>query len=156
MGRPRILPADSELVRMRDEGMTHQQIADTVSRRTGTHIGRSTVSVALVRAGEADQRVRYRDTVPWKVQHQHTAEYPLRMLRMLGRVRHGQPVNEDEHRRLKSWAAKLSTEQLVVAYCPTAPEGEGGFHYIPVEAKDHNDPNLPIRKQPVLPEEIGL
>lgn len=155
MPRPRILPADTELIAMRDQGLTHQQIADEVFRRTGHKVSRSTVSVALMRAGEAEPQARYRDTIPWTVRKQHDLEYPLRMLRFLGRRRNGKPMTSDEETRLDSWLAKLAADRTVVVYCPDAPEGEAGFHYVDEAARDHKDAGLPIRKEPVTPGQIG-
>ncbi len=155
MSRPRILPSDRELVWMRDQGMTHQQIADEVSRKTGHKIARSTVSVALARAGESDHRRRFRDTIPWQVPTRFQAEYPLRMLRLLGRQRRGMPMSEDELTRLESWMGKRETEGTVVVFCPGVPAGEPGFHYVPDVARDHDDEGLPIRMAEVLPKQIG-
>ncbi len=134
--------------------MTHQQIADDLSHRTGRKIARSTVSVALARAGEANKRPRYRETVPWHVPSRFAPEYPLRMLRLLGKARQGAPLDQVELDRLENWL--LDIEGYVVAFCPTIPEGKPGFYYIPDEARDHEDETLPIRKQPVAPNEIGF
>ena len=155
MSRPRILPSDRELVWMRDQGMTHQQIADEVSRKTGHKIARSTVSVALARAGESDHRRRFRDTIPWQVPTRFQAEYPLRMLRLLGRQRRGMPMSEDEQVRLDSWLAKRVSEDTVVVFCPDVPAGEPGFHYVTAAARDHDDEGLPIRVAEVEPYQIG-
>lgn len=155
MPKPRILPADSELVAMRDRGMTHQQIADEVARRTGHRVARSTVSVALARAGEAETKIRFNDVIPWNVHPSHDLEYPLRMLRLLGRRRHGRGMTEEEERRLDSWLEKMASDARVVVYCPDAPEGEPGFNYVDEAAKDHDDPGLPIRLEPVSPGQIG-
>lgn len=141
---------------MRDRGMTHQQIADEVYRRTGHTVARSSVSVALKRAGAAQEKQRYEDTVPWTpVANRFQQEYPLRMLRLLGRARYGQPMSDDERHRLTSWLQARRDTDTIVVFCPDVPAEEPGFHYVPSEAKDHDDPSLPIRKEPVLPEAIG-
>lgn len=156
MSRPRILPSDRELVWMRDQGMTHQQIADEVSRKTGHRIARSTVSVALARAGESDHRRRFRDTIPWQVPTRFQAEYPLRMLRLLGRQRRGMVMTDDERTRLESWMSKRQSEGSVVVFCPDVPRGEPGFYYVPDTARDHDDDELPIRVAEVSPKQIGF
>lgn len=153
----RVLPADSELVRMRDGGMTHQQIADEITRRTGTHVARSTVSVALHRAGEQkEKRIRYKREVPWTVPARYTAEYPLRMLRALGRTRAGLPLPTQETRQLQSWLEELAERDFIVAFCPDPPPGQDAFYYIPASARDHDDMDTPIRRKPVTPTQIGF
>lgn len=157
MPKPRILPSDKELVAMRDQGLTHQQIADEITRRTGHRVARSTVSVALLRAGEAQPKTRYEETVPWVVPAKFQAEYQLRMLRLLGRKRLGMEMNLDEEHRLDSWLEKLRSNNEIVVFCPDPPEGEPGFHYVPDEngARDHDKAWLPIRKQPVRASQLG-
>lgn len=154
MARPRVLPTNSELVEMRDRGLTHQQIADEVFRRTNQRIARSTVSVALMRAGEATHHKRYNEAIPWTVPAEYGSEYPLRMLRLLGRRQHGAAMTVDEEQRLESWLGRLRDNGEVVGFCPDSPDGEPGFHYLPIEAKDHDGPE-PIRREEVRPEQIG-
>lgn len=155
MPKPRILPSDTELVAMRDRGLTHQQIADEIARRTGHKVARSTVSVALLRAGEAQPKTRYEETVPWVVPAKFQAEYQLRMLRLLGRKRLGMDMNMDEEHRLESWLTTLREKGEVVVFCPDPPPGEPGFHYVPEDAKDHDKEWLPIRYEPVRASQLG-
>lgn len=152
----KVLPADSELVRMRDQGMTHQQIADEITRRTGQRVARSTVSVALHRAGEQTvRRIRYKKEVPWVVPTTYATEYPVRMLRALGRRNNNLPMLESEKERLQAWLDELADRGLIVAYCPNPPKGKEAFYYIPAAAKDHND-KTPIRREPVTATQIGF
>lgn len=153
----RVLPAESELVRMRDElGMTHQQIADEVFRRTGHRVARSTVSVALHRAGEQlEHKNRYKEEVPWQVPSRHTTEYPVRMLRALGRRNAGLELREEDESRLDAWLSEMAMRRLIVAYCPDPPHGREAFYYIPASAKDH-DGDAPIRREPVTATQIGF
>ena len=58
MSRERLIPGDDQLKSMVERGMTHQQIADAVSKETGVSVSRSTVSAALSRAGLTN-RIRY-------------------------------------------------------------------------------------------------
>lgn len=151
----RLVPSYTELALMRDSGMTHQQIADELSRRHGRRVARSTVSAAIHRSGELRvPRHRYDDTIPWTVPVAHAAEYPARMLRLLGRRTHGLPLRDEERVRLERWLAELEEREVIVAFCPNPPTDEPAFHYITAAAKDHDDP-VPIRHQPVTPSSIG-
>ena len=86
MPAKRLLPDNRTLKRWVDSGMTHQEIAHEVERTTGVHVSRSTVSAALSRAGLVEhQRYRYDKEIPWRVKSEHLTQYPVRMLRLLGR-----------------------------------------------------------------------
>jgi len=152
--RPRILPTDTELIKMKQSGLTHAQIADKISQDTGHKIARSSVSVALARAGAAKPNKRYKEELPWVVRSTHHTEYPVRMLRSFGRRKSGEEQDPNEVKRLEAWLSKLEDSELVVAYCPDAPDGQPGFVYVTAEAKDHNK-NIPIRIEPVRPEQVG-
>ena len=144
MARPRKLPDMNTLIRWRDEGLTQQQMADRVWMTTGEKVSRGSISAALVRAGKSSDKPRYKDTVPWKVQQQHLTEYPVRMLRLLGRRRAGLPLKPEEDQRLDNWLAVLKREKAVVGYDPDNPEQ--GFHYIDPKGSDGRD-GIPIRRQ---------
>ena len=115
---------------MVDRGMTHQQIAEEVSRRTGYPVSRSSVSAALFRAGEASVAKRYPDEIPWVVHEEHQTHYAARMLRLLGRRRKGIANSAESDARLDSWLAQLEKAGAVVVYVP---DTEDGFFYIPGE-----------------------
>lgn len=133
MPRERILPSDSVLERYLDEGMTHKEIAEKVSKETGHKVSRSTVSVAISRAGLSD-RVRYDDVIPWeRIKVEHNTEYPLQMLRLLARTERGLPVSVDQRERLERWMERLDEENAVVHY---EPRSEQGFWYVPREKGD--------------------
>lgn len=148
MARPRILPDAKTLRRWVEvEHLTHAQIAERISKDTGEPVARSTVSAALSRAGLTGTRPRYKLTLPWTVTTIHLAEYPARMLRLLGRRLQGErELNDEETRRLDSWLAMLEAEQLVVAYDPN--NLEQGFHYIDRGRGDGKD-GIPIRRHTV-------
>lgn len=148
MARPRILPDAKTLKRWVEvEHLTHAQIAERIYRETGEQVARSTVSAALSRAGLAGTRPRYKRTLPWTVTTIHLAEYPARMLRLLGRRLDGErPLNDEENRRLDSWLDMLEAERMVVAYDPD--NLEQGFHYIDRGRGDGKD-GIPIRRKPV-------
>jgi hypothetical protein len=138
---------------MVDKGMSHQEIRDEIERSYHVNVSRSTVSVAIMRAGLSEEGHRYKDTVPWKVRMAHATEYPVRMLRLLGRDRAGLPLDRTEAKRLASWLEMLDRERVIVAYCPDA-EGEG-FHYVDEKYRQGPNADVPIRVKILLPEEIA-
>lgn len=127
MAAPRILPSDSMLQKYIERGMTHQQIADLITKESGVPVARSTVSAALSRAG-LTTRVRYDEVIPWKrIKTEHNHHYALTMLRLEARLRAGQELTEDQQKRLDSWKQRLADEDAVVVYLPNTDEG---FFYV--------------------------
>ena len=143
MPREKILPDKNELQRYVDKGLTHQQIADLVTKKTGVKVGRSAVSVALHRYGIAKNSVRYKDYLPWRLKMEHIRAYPARMLRLMGRRAAGKPMTDVDNTLLDNWLAMLDEQELIVAYDPDDPTGQG-LHYIDAKHKDHDGP-APIR-----------
>ncbi len=123
-----VLPDKTELRQMRDQGMTHQQIADEVFRRTGYKVTRNAVTVALQRHGLAEKPVRYSEEIPWRVKERHERNYALAMLRAYARRNRGIKLNIDQRQRLDSWLAQLAENDRVVTYRPDSPDG---FYYVP-------------------------
>lgn len=123
-----VLPDKTELRRMRDAGMTHQQIADEVQQRTGYRVTRNAVTVALQRHGLSGKPVRYVEEIPWRVRERHERNYALAMLRLYARRQHGKKLNTDQTQRLDSWLAQLEEHGRVVAYSADSPDG---FYYVP-------------------------
>ena len=150
MTRYRILPPTDQLRVMVETGMTHQQIADKLYAETGYPVARSTVTAALARAGISKPQPRYRQEIPWTVSDIHTMEYPIVMLRALGRRRAGLPMSDRDARRLDSWLDKLTQDGLIVAYCPdTVP----GCHYLPGE---WTADGIPIRPEPLKEDDFEI
>ena len=129
---------------MVDRGMTHQQIAEEVSRRTGYPVSRSSVSAALFRAGEVTNAKKYPEEIPWTVREEHQTHYAARMLRLLGRRRKGIANSAESDARLDSWLSQLRRAGAVVIYVP---DTEDGFFYVQGEP-DH--PDIPIAKELAL------
>lgn len=142
----RLLPDNNTLQRWVEEGLTHQQIADRVFQQTGNTVSRSTVSAALHRAGLTEPAPRYKDELPWHVKVQHITEYPARMLRLLGRRRLGDELNETDEKRLDSWLKQLEDQHAVVAYDP---DSRYGFYYVEKDDKTDGRDGIPIRVQVV-------
>lgn len=138
----RILPPTSDLRQMVDRGMTHQQIADEVSRTTGYPVSRSTVSAALFRAGEASTAKKYRDELPWTIREPHQTHYAARMLRLLGRRRKGIANSAEADQRLDSWLRMLQKAGALVTYVP---DTEDGFKYVSIsQVGQPRLPDVPI------------
>lgn len=135
----RILPPTSKLRALVDQGLTHKQIAELVSRETGYPISRSTVSAALHRDGSASPAKRYPEEIPWTVHEKHQTHYAVRMLRLLGRRRQGITNSEESDARLDSWLKSLSDAGVVVTYVP---DTDDGFFYIKGEPTSEGVPIL--------------
>lgn len=150
MAAPRLLPPTSELAKLIEAGLTHQQIADRIHATTGVVVARSTVSVALSKAGLARDGMRYRDELPWRVKAEHLTQYPARMLRLLGRRRAGGQLTEDEADRLDAWLEGLAEKGLVVAYAPDA----DGFLYVEADEIHDGKNGVPIRRRIIELDEL--
>lgn len=142
MAAPRFVPSDSILRRYVERGMTHQQIADKVSKDTGVPVARSTISAALSRAGLTN-RVRYSDVIPWSpIKAEHNHHYALVMLRVHARLEAGLKVPDDQVARYQAWRDRLEENDAVVAYVADSPEG---FYYVP-RVKSDGDSLVTTRK----------
>lgn len=128
-----VLPNKTELRRMREAGMTHQQIADAVKERTGYTVTRNAVTMALARHGLSESPKRYAEEIPWRVRQKHERHYALAMLRLYARQRRGQQLPQDQAHRLESWLRQLDEHDRVVHYEPNSPDG---FYYVPRRAED--------------------
>lgn len=139
----RLLPDVATLRRwVNEEGLSHEQVAERVFEQTGEKVARSTVSAALSRAGLTSPQERYTEEIPWKVRNEHLREYPVRLLRLLGRRRKGLALSDEENTRLDNWLELLRRENAVVAYAPDSSEG-----FVYVDRIDTDPDDLPIRRQ---------
>ena len=134
----RILPPTSRLKAMIESGMTHQEIADTVTRETGYRVSRSTVSAALHRAEETSPAKKYPQEIPWVVREKHQTHYAARMLRLLGRRRKGIANSAESDQRLDAWLSSLAEAGAVVTYVPDTADG---FFYVEGEP---DTPGVPV------------
>lgn len=149
MAAPRLLPSDQQLARLIRQGLTHQEIVDWVEDNLGHRVSRSTVSVALSRAGLSKEGMRYREELPWKVKAEHLTEYPARMLRLLGRRRADIEMTADEDSRLDAWLESLEEREIVVAYAR-----ERGFLYVDSDETGDGESGIPIRKRLISDNEL--
>lgn len=138
----KIVPDCNTFARWIAKGLTQAQMVDAIEELTNERVTRSAVAQAIVRCGLSTDKARYSQQIPWHVEEAHKAEYPARMLRLLGRRQTGADLTEREVQRLDSWLAKLKEQRAVVAYDPTHPRG---FGYVPRLPTDQR--NVPIRKQ---------
>lgn len=150
MPAPRLLPSDRDLARLVEQGLTHQQIADWVLSELGHKVSRSTVSVALSRAGLSREAMRYHEEIPWKVRAEHLTQYPARMLRLLGRRRQSIELTVEEDGRLDGWLESLEERDIVVAYAPD----NGGFIYVDTDEVGDGQDGIPIRRRTIQPDEF--
>lgn len=150
MPAQRLLPPVSDLARLVEAGLTHQQIADRISEDLGQRVSRSTVSVALSRAGLSREAMRYKEEIPWKVKAEHLTQYPARMLRLLGRRRQDIELSVDEESRLDAWLDALEEREIVVCYAPD----NGGFIYVDADEVQDGADGIPIRKRTIQAEEF--
>ena len=136
-----VLPAKEELIQMRDQDMTHQDIADEAYRRTGERVTRNAVTMALRRAGITGTVRRYTDLIPWRVRTIHEHSYHLAMLRFEARRRRELGLTKEQERRLDGWLGRLASasavapEGWVVFYKPDSPDG---FYLVPREDEDED------------------
>lgn len=146
MAPPKYTPDANTLSRWRDEGLTHQQMADRVFEETGHKVSRAAITLCMMNYGLSKPRPRYKDTLPWRVSLSHIMSYPTRMLRLLGKRLAGGELNPYESNLLDQWLANLEEDGLIVAYDP---DDVTGFHYVDKKFKDHDDPRIPIRKKTI-------
>ena len=134
MARARLVPSEQELKRMLERGFTHDDIVAHVWETERKRVHRSTVSAAISRAGLSQPQNRYVQEIPWRVNGRHLRDYQPRMLRLLGRRRSGETLNDLEESRLNNWLQMLEADNSVVAYDP-----EVGFGYVDRSPEDPVD-----------------
>jgi len=140
----KLTPSKQDLERYVREGMTHEQIAAEHEKQTGARVARSSISAAIHRYGLSEHKHRYTAEVPWRLRGKDAKAYPIRMLRLLGKRRLGEPLEDGEAKRLDSWLRTLREENAVVAWDPDA---NPSVFYVEREKDDPVD--IPIRVQRV-------
>lgn len=134
MARERLVPSDQELARLLERGMSHKDIVAYVQDTEGKHITQGAVAAAVSRAGLSSPQRRYEREIPWRVSPEHIRDYPVRLLRLLGRRNNGDELNDDENNRLNNWLNHLETDNAVVGY-----DKVNGFAYIDRQPSDPTD-----------------
>ena len=130
-----VVPPGPELDRMRKQGMSQQEIAEEISRRSGYPVTRGAIATALRRAGLSGPSVKkYPELVPWRIANRHEGNYNLQMLRLEARRRlDPENLSEGQTQRLDSWKRKMESGALVVFYDY---ESEDGFYLLDREPSD--------------------
>jgi hypothetical protein len=130
----RKLPDSATLRRMRAQGFTQKEIADTYGA------SESAVWKALQRAGYIDPQKTYREILPWKIDEAHKATAVMERFRSIVKQRKNVPLRPEEEAQLQRWLDDLAANDLVVNYHPEAPANaastKGGFYYVPRTADD--------------------
>lgn len=130
----RKLPDTTTLRRLRSQGFTQKEIAETY----GAH--ESAVWKALMRAGFIAPSSTYRDILPWEIDRAHKATAIMERFRSIVKQKKGAALRPDEELLLNNWMRDLEANNLVVAYHKDAPpnsaSSKGGFYYVPREPQD--------------------
>lgn len=145
MAPPTLVPDKNTLVRLRDEGYTHEAIANWVYDNTGQRVTRTAISAAFQRHGLSKEGNRYKDAIPWRVKVLHAKAYPVRMLRLMGRQIQGGELNSVEESSLERWLESMKENSTIVGYDP---ESDLGFYYIDKKFKDNKSP-YPVRRKTI-------
>jgi hypothetical protein len=114
----RKVPDCDQLKRLVSRGLTQQEIADWTRENLGERVTRSAIGQALRRCGieSAHPRPRYEREVPWDLPMELQAHPVVRQLRLLGRENRGEPITDEERRRLGRLKAWLDEKGASVHY----------------------------------------
>lgn len=130
----RKLPDSTTLRRLRAQGFTQKEIAETYGA------SESAVWKALQRAGYTNPQQTYKDLLPWDIDEAHKATAIMERFRSIVKQRKGAPLRPDEQVLLDRWMDDLKANNLVVNYHPEAPANtastKGGFYYVPKAETD--------------------
>lgn len=137
------VPDRRTLERWRDEGYTQAEMVDLIQEEFGETVSRSAVANAMARYGLAEEKPRYEDEVPWRINPVHATMHALRMLRLLGRRNQFDDLSDYDTRSLDRWLTELKELKLIVGYDP---DDIQGFRYISSKFKDHRKA-VPNRRQ---------
>lgn len=121
------LPPIEYMVKLRESGLTDQQIADHIKTHLGTSATRQAISTAFYRAGLTEEQPRYDKTLPWKIKTEHAQHSRARILRFLGRRLADRPLSDDQNQRVDSLLRKLERDNAVIVYIP---DTEKGFYEV--------------------------
>lgn len=129
------LPDRTILARLRRQGWTQREIADTYG------VTQAAVHKALSKADLDTGYYSYRDLLPWDVAPEHLSVSVMHYFRSILKQRRGIELRPEEERSLNAWLKDLRDSNLVVTYHKDAPPNsasrKGGFYY--VERSDRDD-----------------
>lgn len=135
MPAERKLPDSAELLSLRNQGWTYEEIADEYKVTPGA------VYLQLRNAHATATHLDHKKLIPWTLAPEHRMARPAEMLRLLGRERAGQKIEPPAKKAmLDKWLKTLADQKVVVCYDPEKPPNEasrtGGFYYVPREPSD--------------------
>lgn len=134
MPAPAKLPDVDVLVRMKDAGMTLQQIADRYE------VSHSAVWRKLDKHGEIEPFRTADKLTGWDIEPAHRNAGVIRHLWTHNRIELGKKVTDAQRKALAQWLQKLQDENLVLDYDPQAGPNPasslGGFIYRPRTPED--------------------
>lgn len=115
--------------------MTQQEMVAAWEKESGVRVSRSAIAMAMHRHGvpAAKPRPRYEEMLPWHVLDVHKYNTQARLLRLEGRRRNGNKLNDRELQWLTTWRRELEAHNAVVMYDP---DTEEGFHWVARLASD--------------------
>ena len=128
-------PDKTWLQRHARRGYTQKRMVDAWEQESGIRVSRSAIAMAMRRQGveAAVPRPRYEDMLPWHVLDEHKYNSQARLLRLEGRRRKGNKLNDKELQWLTTWRRELEAHNAVVIYDPATEEG---FHWVERLASD--------------------
>lgn len=123
-----VLPDATVLRRLRNRGMTYQEIADLYG------VTVSGVWRAFERANLIKSRPTYRDVVPWRIDRKFSQTEVMRHLRTMAKMQAELPIPSRDEKSLLSWLDDMKRDGVILAYHPDAPPNAasepGGFYYV--------------------------
>lgn len=116
---------EEEVKRWFAEGLTYEEMTRRYRDRYNIEMSPTAWGNFRRRRGLQRRTIHDHDLVPWLVREEHRYKYPLRMLRLEGRVRAGQPLRDADVVKHRNFLKYLADENLVVAYLPDEYPVEG-------------------------------
>jgi hypothetical protein len=122
------------------EGRTFPWMVETYRTKYNLEVSAGMFSNRRRQWGMAPKQLQNDELLPWRLNKEHTHEYPALMLRFEARRRAGKPLREQDRRAVERWVKFLADNDKVVHYDP---ESEDGFSLVPREADDTDIVRMP-------------
>jgi len=113
-------PDNGELRAWREEGLTHQQMADRAAEKYRVPWNANLIAQRLHQAGLTKEIVRFAEAAPWKVRNAHSRHYRLQQLRDLEKLDRGLPLDDMRTKRATKLLRESERLGFVIAYNPAA------------------------------------
>jgi hypothetical protein len=126
--RPRVLPPDEQLLKMRED-KTYDEIAGIYG------VTKSAVAWRFKAMGRTREQPSYKHIRPWRVRAEHEHAHPSLMLRLYGRREAGRDLTPAQERMLDRWLQEVRAADVVIGYDPEFPPNPaspktGGWFYV--------------------------